>query len=152
MATLKKIRNINMGTQTVKYRTTGDGAISKTVANAKSGAALTKVGANTYALAGANDRIDAWMDVIINESLNLMRVFTDDAYIISGVICNGTPAVGSALVGYSDSDRGKAKEATITYATPATPTVQELKTAVEIVQNAKWSVDKSSAGLADVTP
>ena len=149
MAKIGKIRNISMGTQTATYRKTGVGAISKTTL---SGSALTEVDAGTYALSGLNDKIDAWFDAVTNEDISQCRIFTDDARLIRNIICNGTPPIGSQLVGYSDTERGKAKAAVPTYATPATPTVAELKTAVEIAQNAKWNVDKSSAGFADVTP
>ena len=140
------------GLRTMKYKTgASGGGFGTNPAAQPSGACLTYTAADEVGLAGENDPIECFLDSV-DASKGTCRVYTPNVGEISDAIANGTISVGDSIVGYSDTDRGKAKSATPAYATPATPTVQELKTAAELALAARWVVKSSSSGKISVTP
>ena len=140
------------GLRTIKYKTgASGGGFGTNPAGWASGTCLTYTANDEVGIAGADDPVECFLDTV-DETKGTARVYTPNVGEIADCIANGTIAVGDSIVGYSDTDRGKAKSAVPTYSTPATPTVQELKTAVELSQAARWVVKSSSAGKISVTP
>jgi len=149
MAKLRKQRNIARGTQTYKYRKTGAGNLGTDPSKTASGAALTLVENDTLALAGANDQVDAFFEAY-DAGADRISVYTTDAGEISSVPANGTIAVGSLVVGDSDTTRGKIKQLAFSFSN--TPTAAEAKAAIELLAKARWVVKSSVAGSCTVVP
>ena len=140
------------GVETWNYKTgASGGGFGTDPASQPSGAALTITAAGELGLAGANDPIDRILDTV-NTNTGQCRAFNPNLGEIEGIISNGTLTVGLPIVGYSDTaaDRGKAKSATLSFS--ATPTVAELKTAVEIALASRWVVKSATAGKANIVP
>ena len=149
MGDLKRQRNV-FGLDQAKFKTGAtNGGFGTNPGSVKKGSALTPTGNNEVGLAGANDIIIGFVSEV-NEKTGYVRYLFD--YEIKDILTNGTIPPGSCLVGYSDTDRGKAKAAVPTFANDTTPTVAELKVAAEIATNARWLVRTSTAGSATVVP
>ena len=137
MSKMLKRRNIAKGTQTFKYKEgTSGGGFGSDPSSITVGAALTFSANNEVALAGEDDVIIGFLESAHND-WGTCSVFTSDAGEITNILTNGTLAVGSSIVGYSDSDRGKAKAA---------------DTSGAEARNARWVVKSSSSGEATVIP
>lgn len=137
MARVVRERNIAGGVLTIRYKTgTSGGGFGNAPSSQPSGACLTLTAADEVGLAGDGDPIDFFLDTA-NDTTGLCRVFTPDAYEIAEVLTNGTLTPGRSIVGYSDSDRGKAKEAPSTAAGALA---------------ARWVVKSASSGKASVIP
>lgn len=133
MARLRRQQD-RTGVTSIKYKTgASGGGFGANPKSQPSGAALTITANDEVGLAGADDPIDYFLDIVDVDS-GKARVFTKDAGEIQGILTNGTVTPGSALKGYSDTDRGKAVAAANTDA------------------QGKWVVIRSSAGKADVQP
>ena len=148
MGKLRKQQNICRGTQTYKYRKTGTGALTNPKST-PSGAALVLVKNDTLALAGQDDQADAFFEAY-DAGADRISVFTADAGEISGIPANGTITPGKMVVGYSNTARGKVRELSFTFSN--TPTVQELKTAIELLAKARWICKSSVAGSCTLVP
>lgn len=142
-------KNIPVGSRSYDYRKTGAGAFPTDPSTVAEGAALTIVADNTLALAGANDKVTHFFR-LYDPGADKVSAWGEGVGKISGVPANGTIAKGAAVVGYSDTDRGKVKEATLTFSN--TPTVQELETATKIVANQKWVCTASASGSCTLEP
>ena len=106
---IKRLRN-RAGTQQAKAKVAannagGFGTDPKNLTVTK-GACLTFTEDDTVGLAGANENICGFADEIEGENI---RYFMD--YEIEGILTTGKLTVGRGIVGSSDSDRGKAKDA-----------------------------------------
>lgn len=135
MSKMLKRRNIAKGTQTFKYKAgSSGGGLGASPSSQPRGAALTFSANNEVALAGAGDVIIGFLEVAHDE-WGTCSVFTSDAGEITDILTNGTLSVGDRLVGYSDSDRGKAVAA---------------GTGGAAARNARWVVKSASAGKANV--
>ena len=146
-----KYRAAATAVRTLKFKTgASGGGFGTDPTSVPSGSCLTLTAAGEVGLAGAGDSIDYFLDNA--KASGYCTVFGDNAYEIEGILTNGTLNVGDILVGYSDSDRGKAVAFDPAYATDATPTVQELKAAIELAMKAGWKVESASAGKANVKP
>ena len=133
MARLRR-RQDSTGVKSMKFKTgSSGGGFGTDPESQPSGAALTITGQNEVGLAGANNPIHYFLDTV-NAAIGKCRVFTADAGEVEDILTNGTVTPGSALKGYSDSDRGKAVAAGNTEA------------------QGKWFVVSSSAGKATVSP
>ena len=133
MARLRRRQDLT-GKASMKYKTgTAGGGFGSDPASQPSGAALTITAENEVGLAGANNPIHFFLDKV-DTTIGKCSMFTADAGEIEDILTNGTVTPGSALKGYSDSDRGKAVAAGNTDA------------------QGKWFVVKSSAGKATVRP
>lgn len=160
MGTLKRQRNA-FGKGQAKYKTgSTNGGFGTNPANVKKGSALTPSDNDEVALAGLNDLIIGFVDEVDTQN-GMVRYLYD--YEIQDILTDGTVAVGSKLVGASDTNRGLAKGAAgpadATYSDPTSPTVAELKTAItalqaafEISNNARWVVKSATSGKATVVP
>ena len=144
MAKLRKQKNVCVGSQTYNYRKTGAGALPSDPSTTPSGAALTLVSNDTLALAGADDQVDGFFR-LYDPGADRISVWTpESAGELAAIPANGTITPGGFVVGYSDTDRGKVKEATLS----STPTVAELAA----VAAARWVCKSSSAGSCNVVP
>lgn len=158
-----KFRAPVTGVETWKYKTgTSGGGFGANPAAQLSGAALTITAAGELGLAGANDPVDRILDTV-DTTTGQCRVFNPNIGEIEGIITEGTLTVGQPVVGYSDTDRGKATNAAIgaapTYASPGTPTVVELRdaiasarTSIEVALASRWVVKSATAGKANIAP
>ena len=147
-----KFRAPITGVETWKYKTgASGGGFGTDAASQPSGAALTITDDNELALSGANDPVDRILDTV-NVNTGQCRVFNPNVGEIEGIITNGTLTVGQPIVGYADAaaNRGKAKTAELAFS--GTPTVGELKTAVEIALASRWVVRSATAGKANIVP
>lgn len=142
-------KNITLGSRSYNYRKTGAGAFPTDPSTVAEGTALTTVDNDTLALAGANNKVTHFFR-LYDRGADKVSAWGEGVGQISGVPANGTVAKGAAVVGYSDSDRGKVKEASFTLSN--TPTVAELGTAVQIVANQKWVCVESAAGSCTLEP
>ena len=148
---VRVIREMNpAGGVTFKYKTgSSGGGFGSNPESVASGSAVTISDDNEVALSGAGDEIHGFLDKA-NATTGEARILTREAGRIADVITNGTVTVGSRLVGYSDSDRGKAVGLAPSYS--GTPTVGELKAANDLIMKARWVVTSSTSGHATVEP
>ena len=137
MAKLRKQKNICQGSQSYDYRKTGAGSLPADPSTTPSGAALTLVANRTLALAGTNDKVHGFFR-LYDKGADKISIFGEDAGEISGIPANGTIAVGSAVIGYLDSDRGKVKAVDTT--------------ALAQVANGKWDCTQSVSGSCSLRP
>ena len=145
-------KNITTGSHTYDYRKTGVGAFPSEPRTVAVWTPLTCVGDRMVAIAGLNNKICGFFR-LYDPGADKVSAWDESCGEISGIPATGTIAKGANVVGDTlTGHAGKVKEATPTYATPGTPTVQELKTAIEIVQNAKWVCVRSSSGTCTLAP